>query len=630
MSDTRAYTFKINPEGSGIDEDSSIHQTSPAWVLTFVRWNDRDTLRNPNSAFEIRDPLVVENDCIMLSVSYNKGTLTPNVRMTLVQTDVNYLTALAPGDFVFVNMLNWQSEARRVANQARGLKAINGLKDGFKGMFKIQSIRRKVSTNPVSGIRTVSFDIDGFAFTEFNNSIYFNPHTLNTDQQGSFTDYILNFQTVWASEVTAKGFKNVQSIIKLFIYTFLGEGFTVYSEKLSALGAPLTQNVVFFMPSQIGSLLGKKEGVATAKDIYYLMFGVQHYSNNPSSSPAIGMNPSNIPKLSGKKSNTIETTTPCQGKTHLKPDYWDNQKSWSIINQYTNAPLNEIFSCFKISPMGNILPFIVFRQIPFTNDDFKAQLEGNSSSIGDMEVTRFMTLPRWKIHPALIIEQDIGRDEAARVNFIQYFGRTDFDENGSASVQESPYNSVKDMDDVKRNGLRPVIATSMFDPPVDDGNGKLFFNSPNWAKVWADAIMGGHLKLNGTLTCAGIVDPITIGDNLEFDGVVYHIEHIQHSCFYNKEGFTQFRTTISLSHGISIDSTAFSVSYAEMNYPRADKERKSDYNNNQILPGVSESQDLVNRVDPDISNSQIENVPFKQPLPITDNPQITKVPGGKT
>src|SRR5579863_9630646 len=100
MADSRAFVYKINPIGSGEGEFNAIHQVSPTWVLTFVRWSNRDTERVTNvSSTNVRIPLVVENDCIAVSTTSSKGTLTPSVTATLVMTDVNYETDVAPGDF---------------------------------------------------------------------------------------------------------------------------------------------------------------------------------------------------------------------------------------------------------------------------------------------------------------------------------------------------------------------------------------------------------------------------------------------------------------------------------------------------------------------------------------------------
>ena len=141
MSNLKAFTIPIGPNSTSSDENQAVHQTSPAWVLTFVRWEIRDPLRTPNSTPNaVRPTLVVENDCVQLTVADNKGVLTPNMSATLVQTDTNYETEIAPGDFVFVNMLNWEEDARNVASAARNGLPINGENDGFKGFYKVQSV----------------------------------------------------------------------------------------------------------------------------------------------------------------------------------------------------------------------------------------------------------------------------------------------------------------------------------------------------------------------------------------------------------------------------------------------------------------------------------------------------------
>ncbi|HEY5234950.1 MAG TPA: hypothetical protein VIJ14_02130, partial [Rhabdochlamydiaceae bacterium] len=125
MANSKAYTYPVNPTGSGAGEHNQVHVTSPSWVLTFVRWKYRDTYRvneainsHPNqniSALNLLkstlDPLVVINDCISVSTTCNKNSFMPTMEATLLQTDVNYLTAVAPGDFVLINMVNWDADA---------------------------------------------------------------------------------------------------------------------------------------------------------------------------------------------------------------------------------------------------------------------------------------------------------------------------------------------------------------------------------------------------------------------------------------------------------------------------------------------------------------------------------------
>lgn len=619
MARTRAYTRQVLPFGSGPDEEDAVHQSSPAWVLTFIRWNIRDTIRaisaNGNSPdlLQVRSPLVIENDCVQVSVVVNKSVLTHSMSATILETDTNYETAIAPGDFVFVNMLNWEEDARRVALIANSTRpgAINREHDGFKGVFKIQSARKAIQTDPTSGIKRVVIKITGFAFTEFNNVIYYNPY-LRRDNQGSGKDdllFISNLGADYSQLITAKSNPFCQDLIKLLIQSFIGSGISDQGQT-SVGGSPITTNTHFYIPQQIGQLLGVR-GVKAAKDTYNYMFGIQKYGNSSSNlSTAAGTNPSN---LQSPKNRFYYTSAKCPGQSLLKAEYWNQVNAWSIINQYTNSPLNELYTCFKISPSGSVMPTVVFRQIPFTSDFF-----GKEPFDIQASVTKYLTLPRWKIHPALVIGEDLGRDEAARINFVQHYtvptseiGKPD----AFISAQTAEKNFVYDINDVKRSGLRPYIISTNFGDLTITKNAKL---ARTWALIIGDAVMGGHLKFNGTLECVGLVDPIAVGDNLEYSRVVYHVEEVTHSCAINLEnGNKTFRTMIRVSHGVSVATEGTGLAYPEMTYTNAYNDRKDDAENgNDTHPGVSEEQDIMSRINsPSPTNDRIQrkDIPFAQP-----------------
>lgn len=611
-----AFTYSINPNGFpvGTQGDSSeggnIHEVSPTWVLTFVRWSVRDTLRTkptPTSNYStIRqgDPLVVENDCVSVSVVVDKSTLTDNMNCNLKMTDVNYETVVSPGDFVFVNMLNWETDARRVADQARSHQPINGPLDGFKGIFKVQGVRKILGTDPETGKKAFFIRITGFAFTEFNNTIYFNPELIYSNEKTDLLLFVSNIANSWKILQNNKGITNIQDIIEALIDSFIGTGIGDSGKTVKG-GLVKSPNTLFYMPTLVGSLLSVK-GAKAAKDVYNFLFGIQHYSGGASQVLKAGMNPSNFISNNARVWKAQDAASKCQGETITKPEYWNQVKVWSIFNQFTNSPLNELFSCFRISPTGHVMPTIVFRQIPFTNDDFQA---------GSNKVTRFMALPRWKIHPALITQFDIGRDESARINFMQYFGRSTLGPEGwDISTEIARGNYLYDIDDVKRSGLKPYIVTSVFDEITENKN---ILKSPEWAKIVGDALIGGQLKFNGTIETAGIVDPIAVGDNLELDGVVYQIERAAFTCSIDPEtGKKLFRSSFGLSMGLSTDSNAKGLRYSEMSYGSAYNLRNVDASDtgNQLLPGVSESQDVEYRTD----NSSLDlphanGGQFKQP-----------------
>ena len=586
---TNAFTYNLGANSTSTDEHGMVNQSSPAWVLTFVSWEQRDTLRTaPTSTINyttVRStPLVVENDCVQVSVNVNKNTLTPSLSATLLMTDINYETAIAPGDFVIVNMLNWETDARRVADQARNRQPINGFNDGFKGVFKVQGVRESLSIiDQERGTKAVVFKITGFAFTEFNNTIYFNQNLVDQSEQDNINLWFTNLAQSWASMVNNKGLTNVQDIMKFLIEVLIGNGIGDNGRQVK--GLVKSANTLFYIPSLLGNLLNVSNAVA-AKDVYNYLFGIQDYNSNANQSVEDGFNPF----ISQDDGRFFFARNNCAGETISKPEYWNQVQVWSIMSQFANTPINELYTCFRISPDGDVMPTVVYRQIPFTNADFVA---------GNFSVTRFMNLPRWKISPSIVYGYDLGRDEAARINFVQYFGRSTLGTDGfSYSAETAQKNYLYDLDDVKRSGLRPYIVTSNFDEPVIEGQ-KEVFRSPYWARIVGDCLIGGQLKMNGTIECKGIVHPIAVGDNLQFNGVIYHIEQINHSCIISvADGRKKFVTTISVSNGLSIGSNGLGIKYSEMTYPDAYQLRQNDWKNNQILPGVSESQDTYYRSAP--------------------------------
>lgn len=617
MAKTKAFTKSIGPKGSDKSEENLINQSNPTWVLTFIRWNIRDTLRSvsPDSVsadiFGVRAPLVVENDCVQCSTTDSKASLTPSMNCLLLETDVNYATAIAPGDFVIVNMLNWEEDARRVANVARSKNtgAINGPNDGFKGIYKVQGVRKVINVDPATGTKTVMFRVNAFAFTEFNNTIYYNPY-LRQEDQGTGRDdllFISNLGSDYAQLVSANHAPLCQDLVKTLIQSFVGVGLTSRGAT-SVGGSPITANTHFYMPNLVGKLLGVP-GVKAAKDIYTYIFGLQAYSGSANQSLAVGMNPSN---LTSPNNGFYYTSTPVDGQTALKAEYWNQVKAWSIINQYVNQPVNEIYTCFRIDPTGKVMPTVVMRQIPFTSEDFGKKAPFTEA----YGVTRFLSLPRWKISSALITELDLGRDEAARINFVQYYGTiTIAKPDAGASAQTAAKNFVYDINDVTRSGLRPYVVVSQFEDLSNTANAKF---SRKWALLIGDSVMGGHLKLNGTLTSVGIVDPIAVGDNLEYDGVVYHIEEITHTCSITVQtGLKQFRTTLKLSNGVSVAGDASGLAYPEMTHTSAYNDRLDSFNNgNKSLPGISEEQDVTYRPNgpaPSAADVARSDKPFAQP-----------------
>jgi hypothetical protein len=67
----------------------------------------------------------------------------------------------------------------------------------------------------------------------------------------------------------------------------------------------------------------------------------------------------------------------------------------------------------------------------------------------------------------------------------------------------------------------------------------------------ADILMNQELVLSGTLDMHGIQQPIVPGDNVEYDGVIAHIETVSHRFSVAPTGSCVFTTQIEVSHGVS-------------------------------------------------------------------------------
>jgi hypothetical protein len=123
------------------------------------------------------------------------------------------------------------------------------------------------------------------------------------------------------------------------------------------------------------------------------------------------------------------------------------------------------------------------------------------------------------------------------------------DNTAQAQIVKNP--PIQDLADVKRSGLRAHIS-QVSCAPSDITAASGGFGPSLWMALVSDWRMGMHLDLTGTLNMHGITAPICIGDNIEFDGVVAHIETVLHTARI-VDGKRAFHTTVNFSHGLRSD-----------------------------------------------------------------------------
>jgi hypothetical protein len=330
------------------------HQTSPAYVLTIIRWNNRDTVNYNQPEAIVRKNFVVINDAINIEVNESKSSITGSLTVTLKAGDINYATAFAPGDYIVVNLLQDETKAIEVYNRASDGLSINRYDDGFKGVYKIQKIRRQIAVDPGSGQRMYQFTLHAFSFTELNSVIYFNP-TAAASFAESKTLFVTTFSEWFNEKITSES--NVQGILMSLTKALLGAGLNKGNFTMA-----ISQNAQFIIPPSLAALLGKKADSTVVTDIYNFVYGV--WKSGTGNTPASGFNP----RIESFKDdpNFFVTTggdgSILKGYNVLQVEDFNQKKIWSILQSYSNSAINESYTTNRVAKDGNVYPTVIFRQ----------------------------------------------------------------------------------------------------------------------------------------------------------------------------------------------------------------------------------------------------------------------------
>jgi hypothetical protein len=264
----------------------------------------------------------------------------------------------------------------------------------------------------------------------------------------------------------------------------------------------------------------------------------------------------------------------------MMPDF-ANRPLWAVFQQYLNPAVNEMYTALKPDIEGNIVPTVTMRQIPFTTDAYvrpsdpppkPGWIDQSAGEEGPMtagqylaqnekttvvHTTKFLDLPRWKIPATLVRSVSIGRSNATRVNFVHVYGQSAYLAENNVPIQAQMIRNppVRDDLDIMRSGLRPYMMT--VECWVNDQVGKV---GGAWIALIADWTMGSHLTLNGHIEMFGIQSPIAEGDNVLFDGVVYHVMSVAHAATINTAtGTKTWSTNLQVCNGMRDVATASAV-----------------------------------------------------------------------
>lgn len=577
--------------------------TSPYAVMAVWRYRNPSTFSrqktasfstNVNDATDLRDKvLVVVDDMFQISIQHTKASHVSQMNCVL-HAGMNYLSEIFPGDWVAAWIVNDEHAMLDLVTRIRKGEACNHFYDGLKFLGKAASIRKKISVG-ASGHRSTSYTMNAAGFTELDTQTYYEPY-LADKTVGIGTQWLRKTGTILNKFMDEnKSGIAINKAMPLFLDAFYGTG-TPKNQLLGGDGtnsstATLDNPNAFVVPDQVASMLGvtkgtKPNGKKSWNDICEVVLGIQTYKGQEAvgkevitglqngKTYAAGMGPERLFTPDGISNDSDQrrrvTNSPMLGRfSPSMPQFSGQRTVWSILEQYLNPAVNEMYTSLRVNPAGQVFPTFTVRQLPFSSgilsDQYvpravkvanEADSETPEDGSGDdtpplehnsprtLTLTRFLDIPRWKIHPILIRNVDLGRSDATRWNFIHIYG-----DNGQDNQRRSNYITrdppVKDDLDIARTGLRPYMATVNCD--VTDAENR---KAGDWMYIMSDILMGQHMLLTGSIETVGIVSPICPGDNVEFDEHVLHIESVSHSFQISGDGSKSFKTALHVSHGV--------------------------------------------------------------------------------
>jgi hypothetical protein len=549
--------------------------SSPDWCMAVVRFQnpltyDRAKRESFSTLFhdgvQIRGkPLIVRDECAALQVTSTKAShLTQLTASILPNSGTNFLAEILPGDWIFAWMAHDSTTIDTVIKNVLDGKSANGFMDGLKFMGRVGAVRKIIQQSP-GGVRMLQYSINATGFTEFDATLFYEPHlAANVPALGL---YFANLGTQLDQLISNAGQGiNVNLALRTFLDLLLGQGVTTNlglpsSDRRLRSTAGLDSPYSYVVPKEVGAVIGKttksKPDLLSAADCLEFIYGRQEYNAQKLATLEIALADSSSSHDPGAVArgfspdgtrgggNRRFTGNDMLGIFLPTPPQFSSHSVWSILNQYLNPAVNEMYTCLRANPQGDIVPTLVARQLPFSTEQAPATPTSQQAA---PPVTKFLSLPRWKVHPILVRKADIGRSDAMRINFVHVYGDDGpqtMNPVGGQIVLAPPY---RDDLDIARSGLKPYMQT-IANAPVDNVDGE---SAKKWMAILADILMGQQLTLTGLLEIYGVQAPICPGDNLEWDDTVFHLESVSHSCSIDPAGLKAFVTTCALSHGLSI------------------------------------------------------------------------------
>ncbi len=471
---------------------------------------------------------------------------------------VDYMQRIAPGDYVMCWLVNGVQAQQKLIEDLRSLnKPVNGYDSGLKFVGQLMTIQESYRVTQ-SGLKQKRYTIGASGFNQYNAQIFFSPFV--APKAGTATgglEFAQDFYKTIEDNVVKKlyaaegGALSIQKQFKSLHKLLLGAG----PGKTTEANPIRSANGAFGVPTEVAQALGRRvpttSEFTTYADICSVLIGVQQYDNSEQHGqlgPAFDLETS-VTFKGRSYGMYYEPKSPdyyLKGRKNLKISPTVGGTVYSLLQQVSNPSVNEMYFTLRPDPTkeGFILPTLVCRQLPFVTHLIE--------DIKGFTYTNYFELPRFKIASENILSYDLSRNDAMRLNTVMVRMSASIPKPNLQEMLDAI--SVKfgnwafDGDDIKRHGQRFYPVTVDQDLITLDSS-KRADTIRKYTAFLSSVVTNQHLKYSGSIQSVGMFIPICVGDNCQFNDLIFHIESIAHS-YQVSNGIPSFRTTLNVSHGI--------------------------------------------------------------------------------
>lgn len=610
------FTYPVGPNSP----DS--HQLSPRWTMAVIRLEHINPLdeevvakaATQQYAFDVsikgmsdravaeREPLLLSTPVINWSISESKSSAVAAANFTLAPM-MAFDREICSGDWVLFWVHPNETHQKRIQEKVfKGLtkpefsEPVNGAMDGLRFIGRCSSPRESFSVDPATGTPRTEYSMSAIGFGELNSSIFFTQaYQQYLSEQTSNVGLISNVNELYSRLNELNQDPTIAVKIRDYFFIFLGaflgpgpednvKGFNPQTKTaIEPLELPasraFTPNDAFLVPATVGSLLGKSSLGLTYRDLLSTAICVQA--------------PAEATGIEGMIINPLtENGNPVEPKGAFTPQFTDfsGVSIMRLLQRFANIPVNEVFTSLRLTSEG-VLPSLVVRQNPFVS---KTAAKGLSEV---HPVVPFADLPRWELDDWMVTGGELGASDAQRVNYVSVEGtdpKQDVVDIRTWNQQNAPH--MANLTDVRRNGVRPyVVHTSADISGFGESAETAKYIGKFYTAIVADTVFKQHLKWSGTLKCTGILEPVAVGDNIQFRDLVLHVEGRTDTGRVGANGQRRWETSFTVADGIS---TATDKSDSDV-FPQEAKaiEHQHEYvsHPHSILYTSSEFEGVVSR-----------------------------------